>query len=242
MKAFQQALDKAVKDAKAPGAVAFVGHRDKTLFHGISGYRAIVPERQAVKKDTLYDLASLTKVLCTTTAILLLNERGLLDLDQPVSEIIPVPAFSKFTILHLLTHTSGLPGYKVWYKELKGLDAYVKRIGTMELGWKPGTRRNYSDLGFMLLAKVVEMVGRDSLDAFAQANIFKPLKMKNTGFKPPKKRWKDCAATEKCAWRKRVMQGEVHDDNAYAIGGVSGHAGLFAPAEAIANVCRAMID
>jgi uncharacterized protein YbbC (DUF1343 family)/CubicO group peptidase (beta-lactamase class C family) len=241
VKAFQTALDKAVKEAKAPGAVAFVGHNEKTLLHGASGYRALTPIKQPAQKNTLYDLASLTKVVCTTTSILLLNERGKLDLEQPVSEFIPIPSFSKFSIRHLLTHTSGLQGYKVWYKETEGLDAYVKRIGTLEQGWKPGTRRNYSDLGFMLLAKVVETVARDSLDAFAQENIFGPLKMSDTGFKPEEKRWKDCAATEECAWRGKVMQGEVHDENAYAIGGVSGHAGLFAPAADLAKFCRAMI-
>ena len=241
MNELQVVLDKAVRDAKAPGAVAFAGHHDKDLFYGASGYRAIIPDRLRAEKDTLYDLASLTKVVCTTTCILLLHERGALDLEQPVSEIIPVPSFRRFTVRHLLTHTAGLPSHKVWYKETKGLDAYVERIGTLELGWEPGLRRNYSDLGFMLLAKVVELVGRDSLDAFAEAHIFKPLAMKHTGFNPAAKQRKSCAATEDCLWRGKVMQGEVHDENAYAIGGVSGHAGLFAPADDLARFCRAMI-
>lgn len=242
VKALQLALDKAVKDARAPGAVAYVGHGENTLFHGASGHRMLTPERQPARKDTLYDLASLTKVISTTTAILLLHERGALDLQQPVSEIIPLPAFNKFTVAHLLTHTSGLPGHKIWYKETSGMDAYVERIGTLGLGWTPGSRRNYSDLGFILLGKIVELVGRDSLDEFARANIFDPLKMKDTGFNPPAARRGDCAATEKCAWRGRVMQGQVHDENAYAIGGVAGHAGLFAPAPDIARFCRAMIE
>jgi len=240
--ALQAALDKAVQDARAPGAVAYVGHRDRTIFHGASGLRALMPERQRAEKDTLYDLASLTKVVCTTTSILLLHERGALDLDQPVSEFIPLPLFSRFTIRQLLCHTSGLEAFKIWYKDTSGLDAYVSRIGTLELGWPPGARRNYSDLGFILLGKVVEMAGRNSLDAFARANIFEPLGMRDTGFKPAADRWKHCAATEKCAWRGRVMQGEVHDENAYAIGGVSGHAGLFAPAADLARFCRGLID
>ena len=231
-----------MKDARAPGAVAYVGRAGETLFHGASGYRALFPARQPAELDTLYDLASLTKVIATTTSILLLRERGALDLDQPVSELVPVPAFRKFTVRHLLTHTAGLPSHKIWYKEITSLDEAVQRIGELDLGWAPGTRRNYSDLGFMLLGKVVEMAGRDSLDAFAHDNIFAPLGMEKTRFKPPAAWRSQCAATEKCAWRGKIMQGEVHDENAYAMGGVSGHAGLFAPAGDLALFCRALLE
>jgi len=242
LKALELALDQAVSASRAPGAVAYVGHREKTLFHGASGYRVLHPARQRAHKDTLYDLASLTKVIATTTAILLLKERGALDFDQPVSEIVPMPAFRRFTIRHLLTHTSGLASHKIWYKEIDSLDEYVQRIAGLELGWPPGTRRNYSDLGFMLLGKVVEIAGRDSLDAFVRDNIFAPLDMDETLFNPPPA-WRDrCAGTERCAWRGKIMQGEVHDENAYAMGGVSGHAGLFSTAADIARFCRALLD
>lgn len=242
MNALQQALQEAVSEARAPGAVAYVGQRDETYFHNAFGFRAHHPTRQPAEKDTIYDLASLTKVIATTTSILLLKERGALDLDQPVSEIVPVPAFSRFRIRHLLTHTAGLPAHKVWYKEISSLDEAVQRIAALDLGWPPGSRRNYSDLGFMLLAKVVELAGRDSLDVFARDNIFAPLGMKETRFNPPESWRSRCAATENCPWRGRVMQGEVHDENAYALGGVSGHAGLFAPAADIARFCRALMD
>lgn len=241
MSELQRALDKAVKDASAPGAVAYVGRASETLFHGASGYRAIVPSRQPADLDTIYDLASLTKVIATTTSILLLWERGALDLDQPVSELVPIPSFRRFTVRHLLTHTAGLASHKVWYKEVSSLDEAIQRISELDLGWPPGTRRNYSDLGFMVLSKVVELVGRDSLDGFARDNIFAPLAMNKTGFNPPEAWRSQCAATERCAWRGRVMQGEVHDENAYAVGGVSGHAGLFAPAADIARFCRGLI-
>lgn len=240
--ALQQALDKAVSEARAPGAVAFVGQHGETFFHGASGYRALIPDRQRAEKETLYDLASLTKVVATTTSILLLKERGVLDLDQPVSEIISLPGLDRFTLRHLLTHTAGLPSHKVWYKEIASLDEAVQRIAALDLGWPPGTHRNYSDLGFMLLGKVVELAGRDALDAFARDNIFTPLGMKDTGYNPPAAVRSRCAATEKCAWRGKVMQGEVHDENAYAMGGVSGHAGLFATAADLATFCRAMVS
>jgi uncharacterized protein YbbC (DUF1343 family)/CubicO group peptidase (beta-lactamase class C family) len=242
VKALQHALDKAVADSSSPGAVAFVGRGNETLFTGASGYRTVQPSRQPAAVDTLYDLASLTKVIATTTSVLLLVERGALDLDQPVSEIVPMPAFKRFTIKHLLTHTAGLPAHKIWYKEISSLDEAVQRIAEVDLGWAPGERRNYSDLGFMLLGKVVELAGRDSLDAFARDQIFKPLGMDRTCFKPPAA-WRDqCAATERCPWRGKIMQGEVHDENAYAIGGVSGHAGLFSTAGDLALFCRAMLE
>lgn len=241
MSSIQQALEKAVSGARAPGAVAYIGQHGETLFHGAAGYQAIYPSRKPAANDTIYDLASLTKVIATTTSMMLLNERGVIDLDQPVSEVVPVPSFNRFTFRHLLTHTSGLPAHKVWYKEITSIDEAVQRIGGLELGWPPGTRRNYSDLGFMLLGKAVELAGRDSLDRFTREQIFHPLGMDETGFNPPPALRPRCAATEKCAWRGRIMQGEVHDENAYALGGVAGHAGLFAPAADIARFCRAMI-
>lgn len=240
MNTLKLALDAAVRQASAPGAVAFVGEGDRIIFHGASGHRALQPARLPATTDTIYDLASLTKVVATTTSILLLWERGKLDLDQPVSQIIPVPLFSKFTVRHLLTHTTGLASHKVWYKEIASLDEAIQRIGDSGLNSVPGATRTYSDLGFMILGKVVELTARNSLDAFARENIFAPLGMNRTAFNPPIE-WRDqCAATENCAWRGQIMQGAVHDENAYAVGGVSGHAGLFSTASDLALFCRAM--
>jgi uncharacterized protein YbbC (DUF1343 family) len=172
---------------------------------------------------------------------MLLHERGDLDLDQPVSELLPLPAFKAIAPRHLLTHTAGLPPFKQWHTEATSVDEYIQRIAGLTLGSAPGERRVYSDLGFMMLGRIVELVGRNSLDAFALEHIFEPLGMAYTRFNPPEAWRTDCAATEQCPWRGKLMQGEVHDENAYAVGGVSGHAGLFAPASDLARYCRGLL-
>jgi len=234
-------LSKAVAEAKAPGAVAMVGDMDRDLYLGASGFAQTLPSSRATTVDTPYDMASLTKVVATTTAIMLLRDAGKLDLDQPVDELVPLPLFSKFKVRHLLTHTAGLPSHKIWYKDLASMDDYISAIGDLNLESVPGTRYVYSDLGFMILGKVVELAGRDTLDQFAKKNIFTPLGMANTSYKPPAEWASHCAATEFCSWRGRVMTGEVHDENAYAMGGVSGHAGLFSTAQDVAKFCRGLM-
>jgi uncharacterized protein YbbC (DUF1343 family) len=238
---FKVALEKAVKDSGAPGAVGYVGHGGETLFHEAVGQRTLLPQPEAAHRDTIYDLASLTKVIATATSVLLLHERGLLDLDMPVSEVLPLPAFKSITLRHLLTHTSGLPPFKTWHKEASAVDEYIQRIAALPLDTAPGEKRVYSDLGFMMLGRMVEIIGKNGLDAFAQENIFKPLAMEHTGFNIPAAWHAQCAATEQCPWREKLMQGEVHDENAYAVGGVSGHAGLFAPAGDLARFCRGLL-
>ena len=173
---------------------------------------------------------------------MLLRDHGALDLDQPVSELLPIPAFRVFTIRHLLTHTSGLPAVKPWYQDAASLNEMIQRMARLELNWAPGTRHHYSDLGFMLLGKIVEVAARDSLDAFCHKHIFGPLGMAHTGFTPPDEWRSSCAATEQCRWRNRLIVGEVHDENASAVGGVSGHAGLFAPAGDLAKFCSGFLE
>jgi uncharacterized protein YbbC (DUF1343 family) len=237
----KKALKLAVELAGAPGAVGYVGHEDRVLFHGAQGLRQRVPKALPMQKDTLFDLASLTKVVGTATAVMLLVEDGKLDLDQPASEVVPIPAFHLFTPRHLMTHTAGLPAFKPWYREVKSVDAVLKRLAAIPPSWTPGSRRRYSDLGFMILGRMVELITGEGLDEVCGKRIFKPLGMEHTAFRPPKKWRGDCAATEKCAWRGRVMVGEVHDETAYAVGGVSGHAGLFSTAEDLARFCSALL-
>ncbi len=241
-KALREALRDAVRDAKCPGAAAYVGKGGDELLHEAEGFRQLVPKRQRAQKDTIYDLASLTKVIATTTAILLLHEDGVVDLDAPVSTYLPIPSFKRFTVRHCLTHTAGLHPGKPLYKECTSLNEMLQRYAELELSWPPGTRRRYSDVSFMILGKVVELASRDALDAFCAKRIFRPLKMDDTTFNPPKT-WTDrCAATEKCAWRGKIIRGVVHDENAYAVGGVSGHAGLFSTTGDLSRFCRALLD
>jgi len=238
----RRALPVAVERAHAPGGVAYVGRNGETLLHAAHGYRQRVPARDEAETSHLYDLASLTKVIATTTAILKLYEAGTLDLDRPVSEVIPIAAFRRFTARHLLTHTAGLPAYKPWYRELTSVDQYLERVAQIELSWPPGARRRYSDFSFIILGRMVERIAGQGLDVFCEDAIFDPLGMKHTTFNPPPGLQPACAATERCRWRNRVIVGEVHDENAYAVGGVSGHAGLFATAEDLARFSRAIIE
>lgn len=237
----RKALADSVDAAKCPGAVAFVGLRNETVFHEAYGYRQTVPEKKDAERDTIYDLASLTKVIATTTAVLLLREDGLIDIDRPVSEYLPIPVFSHITIRHLLTHTSGLTAGRPYYNETSSLTEMIQRYAERGSDWAPWTRRRYSDAGFMILGRVVELVAQDRLDSFCVRRIFRPIGMTSTGFRPPAEWIERCAATELCPWRKKVLVGEVHDENAYAVGGVAGHAGLFSTAQDIARFCRALL-
>jgi uncharacterized protein YbbC (DUF1343 family) len=236
------ALQRAVTYAQAPGAVACVGKGEERLFLGGSGHRALTPGEEPATADTVYDLASLTKVVATTTAVMLLRNRGILDLNQPVSDFIPLPNLNRFTLRHLITHTSGLEAWRPWYTELSGRLQYVERIAAEAGGAQPGIRREYSDLGFILLARVVEQAAQDTFDGFCMKHIFEPLQMKDTCFTPSAALRERCAPTEDSIERGRLIRGEVHDDNAFAQGGVSGHAGLFSTAEDLERFCRALMD
>ncbi|HOE65393.1 MAG TPA: DUF1343 domain-containing protein [Candidatus Hydrogenedentes bacterium] len=240
--ALREALERALQEARAPGAAAYVGNRSETIFYEAMGHRALEPSALPTQKETLYDLASMTKAVATATAVMLLCEDGAIDLDQPVNEIVPIPAFRRFTVRRLLTHTSGLTVGRPLYKTASTLNEMLQVYAAMDLEYAPGSRRRYSDAGFMILGKVVELAAHDSLDAFCRKRIFDPLGMDHTTFNPPAAWAEQCAATERCPWRKKIMQGQVHDENAYAAGGVAGHAGLFSTAEDLARFCRAWMN
>ncbi len=235
------ALVSAVRDTKAPGAVLYVGNLEQTHFFEATGLRQRTPLSLRAEKDTLYDLASLTKVIVTTTLVLKLRDAGKVRLDQSIADIVPIPAFREITIHHLLTHTAGLNPGKPYYKELTTIDDMLMRYALEGIDRKPGVASVYSDVSYMLLGRMVELIERDTLDAIAVERIFDPLGMKRTRYKPPKEWAANCAATEKCEWRERVIAGEVHDENTSAVGGVAGHAGLFSTAEDLALFCRALL-
>jgi uncharacterized protein YbbC (DUF1343 family) len=236
-----EALAKAVETSKSPGAVACVGDVDTTHLHAAYGYRQLEPTRLPATVDTLYDLASLTKVIATTTAVLKLVEDGKIDLDRSVADYVPLPTFRSCTVRHCLTHTSGLHPGRPCYKDATSLDSMLQLYNARGLETAPGRYRRYSDVGYMALGKVVERVSGQPLDRFCKERIFDPLGMNTCRFRPPAEWRARCAATENCAWRGRVMVGQVHDENAYAVGGVAGHAGLFATAGDIATYCRAFM-
>jgi uncharacterized protein YbbC (DUF1343 family)/CubicO group peptidase (beta-lactamase class C family) len=235
-------LARAVETSKSPGAVALVGDADRVYFHEAYGLRQLEPGPQPALLDTVYDVASLTKVVATTTAAMLLVQDGALDLDEPVTKHVPIPAFRSLTPRHLLTHTAGLHPGRPYYKTATSLEEMLQRYAEAGLDAPPGTRRRYSDVGFMLLGKVIEMAGRDALDAFCARRIFSPLNMTETGFNPTAAMAARAAATERCAWRGQVVVGTVHDENAWAVGGVSGHAGLFTTALDLHRFCAGLLN
>lgn len=235
------ALEIAVRDSKTPGAVAYVGDIEHTHAHVAVGARQLLPDNQPADIDTIYDLASVTKVIATTTAVMLLSESGAIDLEAPVSKYLSVPAFSGFSVKHCLTHTAGLNAGRPFYKDYNTIDAMLARYAEIPLKWKPGVRWLYSDVGFMILGRIIENVSGEKLDVFCQKRIFDPLDMKDTRYNPPAKWATRCAATENCPWRGRIMIGQVHDENAYAVGGVAGHAGLFSTTTDIAKYIRVLL-
>lgn len=242
-----------VADGVYPGAVLRVFDDHHTLFKYSTGYASLAPVKRKMTDDTLFDIASLTKTIATTSAIMILFQKGLVSLTQSLTDYFTETPADKaeITLLHLLTHSSGLPAWKPLYRELEaeeqktgvritGTDLvkgfFLRSILNAPLVFKPGTQVLYSDLGFILLGMIVENCVSERLSNFLRKHVFVPLKIKNAFFVTVEERIQKryrIAATEDCPWRKRIIIGEVHDENAYALGGVAGHAGLFATAEEI---------
>jgi CubicO group peptidase (beta-lactamase class C family) len=239
-------LEDAVARRAFPGGVAAVG-RDGALVHlKPYGRLSFDDGAPAVEERTIYDLASLTKVIVTTTMAMILVDEGKLDLDKPVSAFIPKFAGGmkdKVTVRNLLTHSGGQAGGVTYlYKDLKGKEAYVDYIAGLDLLYEPGTQTVYTDLGEILLGEVLERVAGQDLESFARERIFAPLGMKDSGFNPPAALRPRIAPTEDDPWRGRVLRGEVHDENAFALGGVAAHAGLFGTAEDVARFAQMMLN
>lgn len=257
------------KEHVFPGAVLLVGRRGKVLYERAVGCRTILPEVTPMQVDTVFDISSLTKVIVTTTLVMQLVDKGQLQIDQALARIFQTFSTgnkAKMTVRHLLAHTSGYPAYIPFYKKIAELNE-GKRSGIMctrsaveyvyneifrtNLDSPPGLRVEYSDVGFMLLAFVVETIcGGVALDKLAQEKIFKRLGMKSTGYiELSKLRSRGLepvtdmiAATVNCPWRKRLICGEVHDENAWAMGGVAGHAGVFSTARDIHKFSSEMMN
>jgi CubicO group peptidase (beta-lactamase class C family) len=190
----------------------------------------------AVAPDTVYDVASLTKVVSTTAAAMLLYQRGLLDLDTPLGELLPGFVVGrppggqarKVKLRHLLAHSSGLPGYAAFFKTVATPAALFRACLELPLEAEPGTRAEYSDPGFILLGKALEVLTREELAAWVRREVFAPLGLTATGFNPPAAARALIPPTEEdTTFRHRRIQGEVQDENAWVLKGAAGHAGLF---------------
>jgi beta-glucosidase-like glycosyl hydrolase/CubicO group peptidase (beta-lactamase class C family) len=245
-------IEAAIKDKAFPGATLAVGYRGKVSLHafGKLTYDAKGPD---VATTTMYDIASLTKVVATTTLVAKLAEGDFpvrLDLDAPVASYLPEwtsgpqPDWRRrVTVRHLLTHTSGLPPFKEYWRTSKSKQDTLDKIFAEPLDYEPGTKEVYSDLGIILMAEIIERLTGKPLNVLARENIFSPLAMSNTMYKPPKTIWPTITPTEiDNQYRHRLIQGEVHDENAAAIGGVSGHAGVFSTAPDLASFCQMLLN
>lgn len=228
--------------------VSRAGHVCKQAAYGhsllYSDGSARMPEPIATTLDTIFDLASLTKVVATTTAVMRLVDAGHVALDAPVCHYLP--GFERagkgaVTVSHLLTHSSGLPAGRLFYKRLAGHDTIVEAVKRVRLVAAPGTQVHYSDLGFITLGALVARVSGQALDRYCAAQIFQPLGMRDTGYRPAPQLRRRIAATEYQPGRGLVW-GAVHDENAAAMGGVSGHAGLFATAADLATFTAMLLD
>jgi len=220
-------------DSAFPGAVIAVGRRDSVLLLTAVGHYG-ADDPRPVTPETIYDLASLTKVIGLTTAAMMLVDVGRLDLDAPVRRYVPAfqgPDKEHVTIRHLLTHSSGLPAWRALYAETKTRDDALALVDTTPLLRQPGDTFVYSDLGAIVLTQAVEAITGQRLNDFLDARLFGPLGMTSTRFLPPASWREHIAPTENdTVFRHRLLRGEVHDENAGRLGGVSGHAGLFSSA------------
>jgi beta-N-acetylhexosaminidase len=241
----------ALADGAAPGAAVAVGRHGRIVHLAGYGRVDVAPDSPPVTDSTIYDLASLTKVVGTTTAIMILVDEKRLDLDSRVGEILPEwtgdRVKSAVTVRNLLLHDSGLPAFAPLWTEYRGPEAFLKRIAATPLEYAPGSKTVYSDFGAILLGFIVERRSGQPLDTFLEERVFGPLGLHETGFNPL--RWSDVAVAGRIAptemdtvFRMRQVRGRVHDENAFAMGGVAGHAGLFSSARDLAIVAQMLLD
>jgi serine-type D-Ala-D-Ala carboxypeptidase len=261
-------LDEAVGRGAFPGAVVLVSRAGETVYHKAFGSRSLIPEQSPMSTSIVFDLSSLTKPLATTTALMLLLREGRLRLDDRVTRFLPnfgVNGKSAMTLRDLLAHCAGFGAHRTFFRDVAraeqsgrsnfmashgAKDWVYEQIGRERVEYQAVTKSVYSDLGFIVLGQIIELLSQTSLDRYCQERIFRPLGLRSTAFIDlAQLRLRKLspvstmiAPTEKCPWRGRVLCGEVHDDNCYAMGGVAGHAGLFSTAadvDVMANVLHA---
>ena len=233
-------LKRAVADGAFPGAYAAVGTVNGIVAElGVGTLDAA--ESRKPNAGTVWDLASLTKVVGTTTAVMTLVQSGRVALDAPVVRYLPewtAPGASVVTIRHLLTHSAGLPAWRPLYKEATNSAEAMQQVFATSPDTVPGVRFVYSDLGFILLGKVVERVSGQSLADYDATQVFTRLGMTETRYLPPTGWRNRIAPTEQDPWRQRHVRGEVHDENAARLDGVAGHAGLFSTGRDLVRFAR----
>lgn len=249
-------IENSISEKVFPGAVAFILSDKKVIYHEAFGHRCVKPKRLPMFRTTLFDLASLTKPIVVGTLCMQLVERGRLSLDTPVKKYLQEFAQTEvITIKHLLTHTSGLPAWLPVYLRAPSREEVISYLGGVPLESQPGKKAVYSCLGYIVLGALLEKVTGHTLDKLAETQIFAPLGMERTQFNPPQVWREHCAATEdsnsferrmvnyeRYDWREGVIIGQVHDENAHFLGGVSGNAGLFSTSTDLGKFCGTLMD
>jgi serine-type D-Ala-D-Ala carboxypeptidase len=241
-------LSKAVSARAFPGCSLAVTDHGELVAHKALGRFTYDLSSTEVTPASIFDLASLTKVVATTAMAMILYERGVLDLDAPVTAIVPEFASAEarrglVTLRMLLAHSSGLPAYEKIFLRAQTREDFLRHAFAAELAAPPGTRAEYSDIGFIILGIALERLADEPLDTFCQRSIFGPLAMTHTTFNPTKALRESIPPTaDDRTFRHRVIQGEVQDENASVLGGVAGHAGLFSTADDLALFAHAMLN
>jgi CubicO group peptidase (beta-lactamase class C family) len=236
-------IQRGIDDRAYPAAVIEVGTRGGPLWQQAFGRLTYDPESPVTEKDSIFDLASLTKVIATTSLVMQLVERGRLSLDDPIARWIPQwrgHDRETVTIASLLTHSSGLTAWLPLYRDYSGRTEFQHAICSLPLEAPPGTKSIYSDLGFILLGFIVQDAGGRTLDAQTR-ELLEKLTGRPLLFKPAPTLRPFIAPTQHDRWRGRLLVGEVDDENCWALGGAAGHAGLFGTAEAAGDFARAVL-
>lgn len=242
-------LQHAIAERAFPAASLAVTHRGKLIVLKSVGRFSYEANSPQVTTGSIFDLASVSKVVATTSMAMILYERGLLDLEAPIAAIIPEfgdasdSRKAEVTVRMLLAHSSGLPAYEKLFLRVKNREGLIAAAFTAPLTADPGTRAEYSDIGFIILGAALERIADEPLDRFCQREVFGPLGMGRTTFNPPATWQASIVPTaDDRAFRRRVIQGEVQDENASVLGGVAGHAGVFSTAQDIAIFAHAMLN
>jgi len=244
-------LLEAIAQRAFPGASVAITYQGRMVALKALGHFTYEAGSRIVSPATLFDLASVSKVVATTAMGMILYERGLLDLDAPLAAIVPEfitdadkdPRRHDVTLRMLLAHSSGLPAYEKLFLRAKSRDELLRAAFSVPLSASPGTRAEYSDIGFIILGIALERLADESLDRFCQREIFSPLAMTGTTYNPPAEiRAQIPPTADDRTFRGRIIQGEVQDENASALGGVSGHAGVFSTAGDLATFAHSMMS
>jgi uncharacterized protein YbbC (DUF1343 family)/CubicO group peptidase (beta-lactamase class C family) len=242
--AVDQQMERAVQDGLIPGAVVVVGHNGQIVFQKAYGSRALIPRREPMTLDTIFDAASLTKVIATTPSIMRLFEQGQIRLNDPVTKYLPEfqGGHSEITIRNLMTHFSGLRPDLDLKPAWSGYETGIQRALIDKPAGPPGVRFVYSDINFILLGEIVHRLSGKMLNDYASENFYQPSGMRETTFLPPASLRPRIAPTEINPVTGQPLRGEVHDDTARYMGGVAGHAGVFTTAADLAKFAQMMLD